>query len=78
MFRAMSHVLPILIVTMSLASAGTTQAATLDESLLSVESRWAKAAYKTVGQQQGKDLKNLLKDVRLLHKTYPDRPEAAA
>jgi len=73
----MSHVLPIFIVTMSLASAGTVQAATLDESLLSVESRWAKAAYRTVGQEQRRDLKNLLKDVRILHRTYPDRPEAA-
>ena len=74
----MSHVLAILTVTMSLTSARAVQAATLNESLLNVESRWAKAAFETIGQEQGKDLKNLLKDVRLLHQTYPDRPEAAA
>ena len=63
---------------MSLVSARTAQAETLDESLLSVENRWAKAAYETVGRQQGRDLKTLLIDVRILHETHPDRPEAAA
>ena len=66
------------IVSMSLSSARTTLAETLDESLLNVESRWAKAAYKTSGRQQGKDLKSLLNDVRTLHERHPNRPEAAA
>lgn len=78
MFRPVSHCLLILVVTMSLVSARTAQAETLDESLLSVENRWAKAAYETVGRQQGRDLKTLLIDVRILHETHPDRPEAAA
>jgi tetratricopeptide (TPR) repeat protein len=74
----MSHCLLILVVAMSLVSARTAQAATLEESLLSVENRWAIAAYETGGRQQGRDLKTLLKDVRNLHETHPDRPEAAA
>ena len=60
------------------APAGTTLAATLDESLLSVESRWAEAAYKTEGRQQGRELKNLLAEVRSLHKMHPNSAEAAA
>jgi len=63
---------------MSLVSARTAQAETLEESLLSVENRWAIAAYETGGRQQGRDLKTLLKDVRILHETHPDRPGAAA
>ena len=78
MFRPMIHSVFMLVVTMSLAAAMTAEAATFDETLLSVESRWAKAAYETVGQQQGRDLKSLLTDVRVLDETYPNRPEAAA
>jgi len=63
---------------MSLAVASTAEAQPFEDSLHSVENRWAKAAYKTVGRQQGKDLRALLKDVRLLHETHPDSPEAAA
>lgn len=67
-----------LLVLMSLTAIGTSQAEPLEESLASVENRWANAVYKTVGRQQTKALKNLLNDVRGLHKTHPDRPEAAA
>jgi hypothetical protein len=57
MFRPIIHSLFMLVVTISLAAAMTAEAATFDETLLSVENRWAKAACKTVGQQQGRDLK---------------------
>jgi hypothetical protein len=78
MIKHIGHGLLILVVSMSLTSAKSAQAETLDESLLSVENRWASAAYQTAGRQQGKALKNLLTDVRSLHKSYPDRPDAAA
>jgi hypothetical protein len=78
MTRRLQYGALIGIVSMSLASVRTTQAETLDESLLNVESRWAKAAYTTSGRQQGKDLKSLLNEVRSLHESHPDRPEAAA
>jgi len=68
----------VLLVLMSLTAIKTSQAEPLEESLASVENRWANAAYKTVGRQQTKALKSLLNDVRSLHKTHPDRPEAAA
>ena len=78
MIKHMGHCLLVLVVSMSLAATRPTQAESLDESLLSVENRWANAAYKTTGRQQGKALKNLLTDVRSLHRIYPDRAEAAA
>ena len=78
MIKHIVHGLLVLVVSMSLASAKPAQAESLDESLLSVESRWANAAYQTSGRQQGKALKNLLIDVRSLHKSHPDRAEAAA
>jgi hypothetical protein len=63
---------------MLLVFSETSQAQALEDSLHSVESRWAKAAYKTVGRQKGRALKGLLDDVRKLHKSHPERPEAAA
>jgi len=78
MIKHIGQALLVLVVSLSLTSAKSAQAETLDESLLSVENRWARAAYQTAGRQQGKALKNLLTDVRSLHKSYPDRPEAAA
>jgi hypothetical protein len=78
MIKHMGHGLLTLVVSISLASARTTQAETLNESLLSVESRWAEAAYNTDGRQQGRALKNLLSDVRSLHKAHPNRAAAAA
>jgi hypothetical protein len=63
---------------MLLAVANTAESRPLEDTLHSVEGRWAKAAYETVGRQQGKDLRALLEDVRLLHQTHPDSPEAAA
>jgi hypothetical protein len=78
MITQIGHGLLVLAVLISLASAKPTQAESLDESLQSVENRWANAAYKTTGRQQGKALKNLLTDVRSLHSSYPNRAEAAA
>lgn len=78
MIKHTGHGLLVLAVSMSLAAARPTQAESLDESLLSVENRWANAAYKTAGRQQGRALKNLLTDVRSLHSNNPNRPEAAA
>jgi len=68
----------LLMLFMAFASGRSALAATLDDSLLNVESRWARAAYKTDGRQQGKALKALLNDVRSLHEAHPNRPEAAA
>jgi hypothetical protein len=78
MIKHVAHGLLTFVVSISLASARTVQAETLNESLLSVESRWAEAAYNTDGRQQGRALKSLLSDVRSLHKAHPNRPEAAA
>ena len=66
----------LLMLFMAFASGRSALAATLDDSLLNVESRWARAAYKTDGRQQGKALKALLNDVRSLHEAHPNRPEA--
>lgn len=76
-YQKNKHFLALLVL-MSLTTIRTSQAEPLEESLASVENRWANAAYKTVGRQQTTALKNLLNDVRGLHKTHPDRPEAAA
>jgi tetratricopeptide (TPR) repeat protein len=78
MIKQTGHGLLVLAVLISLASAEPTQAESLDESLLSIETRWADAAYRTARRQQGKVLKYLLFDVRSLHKSHPDRAEAAA
>ena len=66
------------VASMLLVSANTSGAQPLEESLYSVETRWADAAYKTTGRQQTKALKNLLTDVRSLHKSHPKRAEVAA
>ncbi len=50
----------------------------LGESLLSIENRWAIAAYETDGCKQVRDLKRLLDDVRGLRRLYPQKPETAA
>lgn len=66
------------IATTSLAFAGVAPAESLDDSLLNIEDRWASAASEANDKQKGRDLRELLDDVRGLHKLYPDRPEAAA
>lgn len=58
--------------------ASTSEAQPLDDSLYSVETRWAQAAHESAGRLQGKTLRILLNDVRSLHKTHPDSAEAAA
>lgn len=68
----------ILLVSMSLTLARTSEARTLDESLLDIESRWAAAAYEIDGRQQEKALKRLLIDTRELHANHPGEPGAAA
>jgi len=78
MTRQLDHSVLNWIALMLLAFASTSEAQPLEDSLHSVETRWAQAAYASAGRQQGKALKNLLTDVRSLHKSYPDRPEAAA
>jgi hypothetical protein len=73
-----NHRVLIGIVSMLLISANSSGAQPLEESLYSVEARWADAAYKTTGRQQAKALKSLLSDVRDLHQSHPDRAEVAA
>ena len=63
---------------MSLAVLEISEAQSLDESLLSIESRWATAAYETNGRQQQKTLKTLLEEVRNLHERHPGKAAAAA
>jgi hypothetical protein len=60
------------------AFGSTSEAQPLDDSLHSVETRWAQAAYESAGRLQGKTLRILLNDVRGLHKIHPDSAEAAA
>jgi len=68
----------ILLVSMSLASIKGAEAQTLDEMLLSIESRWASASYETDGRKHQKSLQKLLEDVRDLHASHPGKPGAAA
>lgn len=68
----------ILLVSMSLTSIKTADAQTLDEMLLSIESRWALASYETNGQKHQKSLQKLLEDARDLHASHPGKPGAAA
>jgi hypothetical protein len=58
--------------------ASTSEAQALDDSLYSVETRWAQAAHESAGRLQGKSFRILLNDVRSLHKIHPDSAEAAA
>ena len=78
MTQQLNHHVLTFVASMLLISANTSGAEALEESLHSIETRWADAAYKTTGRQQGKDLKNLLTDVRSLHKSHPKRAEVAA
>jgi hypothetical protein len=78
MTRQLSHRVLACIASMLLVSANTSEAQPLEESLYSVETRWADAAYSTSGKQQGKALKDLLADIRKLHESHPDRAEVAA
>jgi len=78
MSRRLSHRVLTCIASMLLVSANTSEAQPLEESLYSVETRWADAAYRTTGRQQSKALKNLLADIRKLHESHPGRAEVAA
>jgi tetratricopeptide (TPR) repeat protein len=62
----------------SSAFTGPIQAQSLDDSLLSIENRWASTAFETDAKQKGRELRLLLDDVRGLHRLFPDKPEAAA
>jgi tetratricopeptide (TPR) repeat protein len=66
------------IAAMSYTFIGSVQAQSLDDSLLSIENRWASVAFETDGKQKGRELRMLLDDVRGLHRLFPDKPEAAA
>ena len=78
MTRQLSHHVLTCIASMLLVSTNTSEAQPLEESLYSIETRWAHAAYRTAGQQQGESLKRLLTDIRKLHESHPDRAEVAA
>jgi hypothetical protein len=58
--------------------ASASEAQPLEDSLHSVETRWAQAAFETAGRSQGKNLKALLADVRSLHQSHPGSAETAA
>jgi len=66
------------IAAMSLAPARAARAESLDDSLLTIEDRWAVAAHETNDKRKRQNLRELLDDVRGLHKLYPEKPEAAA
>jgi len=78
MSKFMHNCFLILLVSMSLASTQAAEAQTLDEILLSIESRWAAATHETDGRKHQKALQKLLEDVRELHASHPGKPGAAA
>jgi len=67
-----------LITIMLIAFSGTAAAQTVDESLLSIESRWAVASQQDNERQQAVAFKGLLREARKLHETHPQKAEAAA
>jgi tetratricopeptide (TPR) repeat protein len=58
--------------------ATTVRAESLDASLSNIEDRWASVAFDTNEKEKRRNLTKLLDEVRGLHASYPDRPEAAA
>lgn len=78
MSKFTQHYFLILLVSMSLASTQAAAAQTLDEMLLSIESRWVAATHETDGRKHQKSLQKLLQDVRELHASHPGKPGAAA
>jgi len=66
------------IAAISCTLAGAARAESLDDSLSSIEDRWASVAFDTNEKEKRRNLTKLLDDVRGLHASYPDRPEAAA
>jgi hypothetical protein len=67
----------LLITIMLVTFARTVAAQTVDESLLSIESRWAAASQQSNEKQQVTSLKSLLRDARKLHEKHPQKAEAA-
>jgi tetratricopeptide (TPR) repeat protein len=67
----------LLITIMLVTFARTVAAQTVDESLLSIESRWAAASQQSNAKQQVTSLKSLLRDARQLHEKHPQKAEAA-
>lgn len=63
---------------MSFTLTNAVRAENLDASLSNIEDRWASAAFDTNEKEKRRNLTKLLDDVRGLHASYPDRPEAAA
>lgn len=63
---------------MLLTFANAAEAQSLDDSLTTIEDRWARTSYETNDKEKGRDLRRLLEEVRGLHKMYPNQPEAAA
>ena len=66
------------IAAMSFAFAHSVCAESLDASLSNIEDRYASAAIESDEKEKRRNLTKLLDDVRGLHASYPDRPEAAA
>jgi len=67
----------LLISIMLITFSRTAAAQTIDESLLSIESRWAAASQQSNERQQVTSLKKLLRDARQLHEEHPQKAEAA-
>jgi len=66
------------IAAMSFILANDVRAESLDASLSNIEDRWATMALEPNEKEKRRNLAKLLDDVRGLHASYPDRPEAAA
>jgi len=75
-YRMLSTMLAI--TAMSFTAASAARAESLDDSLSNIEDRWASAAFETDNKEKRRNLTKLLDEVRGLHASYPDRPEAAA
>ena len=65
-------------IAMTMAVAEKADAQTFDESLLTIENRWAEATYQTSGHAKDEALEALLNDVRDFAERHSDRAEAAA
>jgi hypothetical protein len=77
-FESVSEYILMLFLATTFAAPGIAHARTVDEALIDIEERWARAAYETTGREKSKVLTTLLKDVREFASGHVSNPEAAA
>lgn len=68
----------LLFMALTVAATSPVRAQTVDEALLEIEDRWAKAVYESSGRAKEKALTSLLNDARAFASSHSHNPEAAA